>query len=148
MISKKVGEIFGHCRLTHFYTSKNLENGQKTGSDFRRPPAAGQEKRTARSARDRGPGRVGRTVRFCTANQAEQLLCHGDWTGVCAGVDDFHMLTALPAQTLTTSITEGHKFALHSVPAPGTDIIDGLPMAAWKHLQFSRRHGDTEAYQS
>ena len=84
---------------------------------------------------------------FCTANQAEPLLCHGDWTGVCAGVDDFHMLTALPAQTLTTAITEGHKFALHSDHAPGTDIIGGLPMAAWKHFQFSHWHGDTEAYQ-
>lgn len=148
MISKKVGEIFGHCRLTHFYTSENLANGQKKGSDFRRPPAARQEKRTARSALDRGPGCVGRTVRFYRIRLLEQLLCrHGDRFGIWAAVNDFRVSVASPAQSLTTAITEGHKFTLHSDPAPGANIVCVLPMAVWKHLQLSHRHGDTEAYQ-
>lgn len=133
----------------NIFTSENLEMGRNQVQIFRRSPTAGQEKRTARSALDRGPGCIGRTVRFYCIKLLEQLLCrHGVRFGIWAAVNDFRGSVASPAQPLTTAITEGHKFTLHSDPAPGADIIGWLPMAVWKHLQFSHRHGDTEAYQS
>lgn len=111
---------------------------------FRRTPAAGQGKRTARSALDRGPGCVGRTVRFYHIRLLGQLLCsHGVRLGIWTAVNDFRGPAASPTQPLAAAITEGHKLTLHRDPAPGTDIVGGPSRAVEKHFQFGHRHRDT-----
>ena len=65
---------------------------------------------------------------------------HGARFGIWAAINDFRVLVGSPVQPLSTAITEGHKFTLHSHSTPRADIVGRPFRTDEKHLQFGHLH--------